>query len=115
MLPQYEKINSKPLFRLPFGKFAFIVVSLPFFAFIFCVLYSIIVDFEQATGTHCRVFNLLPSISASIGNYQPQRIIWQAAIVSHFLPRFVIRAMAYFFLSFFLFQVDGGKNVFKTL
>uniref|UniRef100_A0A336LW04 CSON002692 protein n=1 Tax=Culicoides sonorensis TaxID=179676 RepID=A0A336LW04_CULSO len=94
MLPQYERLGgSKPIFSVPFGRFAVIVVSLPLFSFIFCVLYSVLFYFERSTATHCHVFNLLPSISAAIGNYQPQRIVWQVAIVTHFLPRLLVARM----------------------
>lgn len=90
MLPTYERLDSKPVLRIPFGRFAFAVVSLPLGGFIFCVVWSLMFDFEAATGTHCRVPNLLPSISAAIGNYQPQRTVWQLAISAHFLPRLMV-------------------------
>jgi len=93
MLPLYERIDSKPLLRIRFGRFALLFVSLPFFSFIFCVVWSLLFDFERATATHCRVDNLLPSISAAIGNYQPQRLVWQIAIVIHFLPRLMVARM----------------------
>lgn len=95
MLPQYQRLDdpSKPVLSVSFGRFAFITVSLPFLSFIFCVLYSVFFYFERATATHCHVFNLLPSISAAIGNYQPQRFVWQVAIVMHFLPRLLVSRM----------------------
>lgn len=37
-----------------------------------------------------QVYNFLPSISAAIGNYQPQRFVWTMAITLHALPRFFI-------------------------
>lgn len=43
---------------LPFSKVAWFTVSLPFFAFIFCVLWSIIYNFEHSTSTHCQVRNV---------------------------------------------------------
>lgn len=92
MLPTYEKLNSstQPSARIPFGKFAIYVVSLPLFSFLFCVLWCLIFYFERSTSTHCSVSNFLPSISAAIGNYQPQRFIWQLAICVQFLPRLVL-------------------------
>lgn len=76
--------------RLPFEKFSLITVALPLFAFFFCIVYSVIFHFERATYTHCEVFNLLPSISAAIGNFTPQRHVWQLAILLHAIPRFSI-------------------------
>ncbi|KOB65304.1 Fgf receptor activating protein [Operophtera brumata] len=40
-------------------------------------------DFENANKTHCNVPNVFPSISASIGNYEPQSTIWKTAIYFH--------------------------------
>lgn len=94
MNQNYEPLNAKPgsgsCFHIPFGKFAFAVVSLPFVAFIFCVSWSLIFFFERATSTHCSVRNYLPSISAAIGNYQPQRFVWQVAILLHAFPRLLV-------------------------
>lgn len=40
---------------IPFSKLAWFTVSLPFFGFAFCVLWSVLYDFEHATSTHCQV------------------------------------------------------------
>lgn len=93
MSQQYEPLNDTgkhSMFRLSFGKFALGVVSLPFAAFIFCIAWSVLYDFTASTSTHCGVPNYLPSISAAIGNYQPQRIVWQSAILLQALPRLLI-------------------------
>lgn len=110
MLPQYQRLDStgdddpkiksrpftsKTVFRVSFGKFAVATVSLPFFAFVFCVVWSLLHFFERSTSTHCGVTNWLPSISAAIGNYQPQRFVWQFAILVHALPRFLITHQYY--------------------
>lgn len=90
---QYEPLTASArtyLFEIPFGKFAVTIVSLPFFSFIFCVLWSVLYFYERSTATHCGVINYLPSISAAIGNYQPQRIIWQCAILLQALPRLLV-------------------------
>lgn len=96
MLPQYQKLNRPlPLILLPFDKFSVFVVSLPLFSFIFCIIWSILYYFEQSTYTHCAVYNFLPSISSAIGNYQPQRIIWQLAIILHLIPRLIVAYIYY--------------------
>lgn len=46
--------------------------------------------FEDVTFTHCQVPNYLPSISAAIGNYPTQRIVWSSAIALHIGPRFIV-------------------------
>lgn len=93
MLPSYERLDdgqTKAWLKIPFGQIAVVVVSLPLLAFLFCVLWSVLYFFEESTATHCRVSNYLPSISAAIGNYQPQRFVWQVAIILHFVPRLLI-------------------------
>lgn len=91
MLPQYERLNkTNPIFRISFGSFSLTTVSLPFLSFIFCVIWCLLFFFERSTDTHCKVPNFLPSISAAIGNYEPQRSIWQWAILLHAVPRIFI-------------------------
>ncbi|XP_055839845.1 post-GPI attachment to proteins factor 2-like [Episyrphus balteatus] len=83
----------KPIITLPFGYFAVLIVGLPFFSFLFCVFCSVLFFFEESTYTHCEVLNYLPSVSAAIGRYQPQRFVWQLAICLHFLPRLYVAKM----------------------
>lgn len=111
MLPEYQRLKqeedetgkeggSKNLygqFKISIGRFSLYTVSLPLFAFIFCVAYSLMFYFEQTTSTHCHTWNYLPSISAAIGSFQPQAIVWQLAIVMHFIPRLIVTWMYYKF------------------
>lgn len=111
MLPEYQRLQSKEndlgrskedyygqaKFTIGIGKFSLFTVSLPLFSFIFCVLYSLIYFFEQSTSTHCHTWNYLPSISAAIGSFQPQAVIWQLAIIIHFIPRLMVTWMYYTF------------------
>lgn len=91
--PFYNEDAKHQLFRVSFSKFSWTVVSLPFFGFIFCVAWSVTFNFHESTSTHCQVFNILPSISAAIGSFSPQREVWQLAIGLHALPRFVVAFM----------------------
>lgn len=93
MLPLYERLNSPKRIQFSFGRFAVYVVCLPLLSFIFCVVWSLLFFFERSTFTHCDVPNYLPSISAAIGNYQPQRFVWQLAICLHLLPRLGVAKM----------------------
>lgn len=89
----YNDYEISPCFRVHFGTFSWAVVCLPLFAFLFCIIYSVVFHFTTATYTHCHVFNVLPSISAAIGNFSPQREVWQLAIVLQALPRFYVALM----------------------
>ncbi|BES94956.1 post-GPI attachment to proteins factor [Nesidiocoris tenuis] len=75
--------------RLQLSKAAWITCLLPFTAFVFCIIWSLMYNFEDSTFTHCKVQNFLPSISAAIGNYRTQRFVWGTAIAIHALPRFM--------------------------
>lgn len=92
----YDRLESSAIaIRMPFGLFALAIVSLPFSSFIFCVVWSVLYFFERSTATHCGVDNYLPSISAAIGNYQPQRFIWQMSILLQAIPRLLIAKYYY--------------------
>ncbi|KAK7872900.1 hypothetical protein R5R35_004223 [Gryllus longicercus] len=93
-LPLHQKAKGFTL-RIPFGKFAWFTVSLPLLSFIFCIIWSILFHFERSTFTHCEVANFLPSISAAIGVYLPQRYVWRTAIAIHAGPRFLVARMYY--------------------
>lgn len=96
-LPLYGEETKKSFARFSFTKFAVTTVSLPLFAFTLCVIISIVKDFESSTSTHCRVFNVLPSVSAAIGSYYPQNFLWKLAIGLHALPRYFTASCYYFY------------------
>ncbi|XP_028176181.1 post-GPI attachment to proteins factor 2 [Ostrinia nubilalis] len=89
-LPLHNVSGRKYFIRIPVTKLGFFTVSLPLFAFTTCVLLTMYKDFEKANHTHCQVPNIFPSISASIGNYEPQSTIWKTAIYIHAPVRFFI-------------------------
>ncbi|XP_015903821.1 post-GPI attachment to proteins factor 2-like [Parasteatoda tepidariorum] len=90
--------------QLKFPTLALYTVSLPLVSFVFCVLWSILYNFERATFTHCHVPNYLPSISASIGSFTPQRHVWQICVAIHSAPRYLVVAMYYSHLCDILYK-----------
>ena len=76
-----NKMSSRTEYALPFTIETLIVVSekLPLFGLAFCVIWSIIFDFEEATKTHCEVENFAPSISSSL-SFLTQKYVWQVVI-----------------------------------
>ncbi|KAJ1526783.1 hypothetical protein ONE63_008356 [Megalurothrips usitatus] len=103
-LPLAQDKRQTSWLRVPFGKLAWITVSLPLFAFIFCVIWSVLFNFDRATFTHCKVENYLPSISAAIGNFSPQRDVWRTAIGTHALPRLLVASKYYSFYKAVLYK-----------
>lgn len=84
---------SNALVRVPFRVIAVVTVFLPLSSFVFCVAWGLMFQFKQVTSTHCQVFNWLPSISAAIGSYTPQRYIWRTGIALHCTPRLLVSVM----------------------
>lgn len=94
-IPLVKDESTKFRLMIPFSKIAWFTVSLPFFGFLFCVVWSVLYNFESATYTHCKVYNFLPSISAAIGHYKPQRDVWRAAIATQAHTRVLVLIMYY--------------------
>ncbi|XP_043269863.1 post-GPI attachment to proteins factor 2-like isoform X2 [Venturia canescens] len=112
---EYEPlINEDPSpsrIVISFSKIAWFTVSMPFFAFAFCILYSVLYNFESATSTHCKVYNILPSVSAAIGHYKPQRDVWRAAIATQAVIRAIILSMYYHYYTNVVYNwAQGIKN-----
>lgn len=92
----YRAIENKPVqFSLTIPSMIKGTCFLPLFATVFCVVWSIIFDFKGSTATHCRVNNFLPTISAAIGGFTPQRYVWRLCIAMH-APQRVMVAIAYY-------------------
>ncbi|CAG5118200.1 unnamed protein product [Candidula unifasciata] len=90
-----DEAKPRSLFQLNFPVMGKIVCGLPLFATFFCVVWSLMFDFHASTATHCKVRNYLPSVSAAIGGFSPQRYVWRICICLHATPRLMI-AIAYY-------------------
>lgn len=75
------------LLRIPFRYLIYVVAGLPFSALTLCVLLSLVLHWDEATRTHCGVANWLPSVSAAVASYAPERYIWRLFIGVHGSPR----------------------------
>ncbi|KAG8323259.1 Post-GPI attachment to proteins factor 2 [Homalodisca vitripennis] len=92
-LPLNYRQSKGFVVRIPFEKLAWSTCLLPLSSFVFCVIWSLLYNFDDSTFTHCKVPNFLPSISAAIGNYRTQRFVWGTAIAVHAGPRFLFTSM----------------------
>jgi len=81
------------LFTLKFRHIAIFTLSIPCFAFFFCIIYSFLFHLEEVTRTHCQVWNMVPSISSSIGILAPQKYVWKICIALHSAPRLLLCKM----------------------
>lgn len=101
MLPTYRRLDGSLVIpsgtaiicRFSMMKLSRMALGLTFGGFMFAIIWSVVYNFENVTHTHCGVPNYLPSVSAAIGNYEPQRTIWTVVIVLHFPLRLVIVQM----------------------
>lgn len=79
---------------IPFRWCVYVVGGLPLSALFICVSLALILHPAQSTSTHCNVYNWLPSISAAVAAYSPERYVWRFFIGLHAAPRFIV-AFAY--------------------
>ncbi|XP_067009488.2 post-GPI attachment to proteins factor 2-like [Anabrus simplex] len=94
IVPLYHRTEGFTL-RIRFEKLVWGTVSLPLLSFIFCIIWSILYNFEKSTYTHCEVSNVLPSVSTAIDVDSTQRYVWRIAIVIHAVPRFLVVPLYY--------------------
>ncbi|CAL7949123.1 unnamed protein product [Xylocopa violacea] len=83
--------NSKSsiYMAIPFRKLCLATVSLPLVTLLICFVTAYIFQQDDIHETHCRVYNVLPSISAITG-ISPQRYLWRISIALHIGPRLII-------------------------
>lgn len=87
-------MGEEELLLVPFRWFVYVIASLPLCALFLCISLAITLHLEEATRTHCGVVNYLPSISAAVASFSPERYIWRFFIALHSAPR-IIAALAF--------------------
>ncbi|GMR41810.1 hypothetical protein PMAYCL1PPCAC_12005 [Pristionchus mayeri] len=92
-------LGDKELISLPFRYVVYVVAGLPSSALFICVICALLLHFDQATTTHCGVDNWLPSVSAAVSTFAPEKYIWRMLIGLHSAPRFIL---AYSYRNFLL-------------
>lgn len=83
-------LGEEDLLSVPFRWFVYVVAGLPLSALFMCISLAITLHLEEATRTHCGVANWLPSISAAVASFSPERYIWRVFIALHSAPRFAV-------------------------
>ncbi|KAK6172485.1 hypothetical protein SNE40_016124 [Patella caerulea] len=100
-----EKDVQPVLFSISVPFLTIVVSILPAFATLFGIIWSVLFNFDAATRTHCGVYNFLPSVSAAIGQFTPQKYIWRICIALHCGPRFLLALSYYNYHT----SIDTGK------
>ena len=60
-----------------------LLMAFPLLGLAVCLLIAGVFHHADTTKTHCGVYNFWPSISAAIGNNNPERFIWRLAVGLH--------------------------------
>jgi len=97
----YVKFNFSQLCRF--------TVSLPLVGLVICFVTANIFQQNDIHETHCRVYNVIPSIS-SITGISPQRYIWRVCIAVHVGPRFLTSLVYHHFYLTMAAKVETAKR-----
>ncbi|XP_058444499.1 post-GPI attachment to proteins factor 2-like [Malaya genurostris] len=87
-----KKSNSEKLIVhliISFRDLCVFTLFLPLGTLFVCFVSAYIFQPDEVHETHCRVYNVIPSISAITG-VSPQRYLWRISIALHIGPRFII-------------------------
>lgn len=74
---------------ISFRKLCLVTVALPMTSLLICFVTAYIFQRDDIHETHCRVYNIIPSIS-SVTGISPQRYLWRICIAFHIGPRLMI-------------------------
>ncbi|XP_017483169.1 PREDICTED: post-GPI attachment to proteins factor 2-like [Rhagoletis zephyria] len=76
-------------FFASFHRICVVTALLPLVTLFTCFVTAYVFQYDDVHETHCRVYNIVPSISAITG-VSPQRYFWRLSIALHIGPRFPI-------------------------
>ncbi|XP_077294914.1 post-GPI attachment to proteins factor 2-like [Arctopsyche grandis] len=84
--------NQTPIWRCGLRNVCVVALWLPLGSLLFCFVTASIFQQDDIHETHCRVYNIIPSISAITG-ISPQRYLWRICVALHLGPRFLIGSL----------------------
>ncbi|KAK0183158.1 hypothetical protein PV327_001225 [Microctonus hyperodae] len=90
---------------ISFRKLCIATACLPLATLLICFVTAYIFQQDEIHETHCRVYNVLPSISAITG-VSPQRYLWRISIALHIGPRLIIATVYYAYYRKVLKTID---------
>lgn len=89
-----------------------VTAAIPLVTLTLCFVFAYVFQFDEVHETHCRVYNIIPSISAITG-VSPQRYFWRISIALHIGPRFPITFMYRNYYRSLLHKLDVTPQKFK--
>ncbi|XP_034664288.1 post-GPI attachment to proteins factor 2-like [Drosophila subobscura] len=87
-----EQHQEQPLaihYLASFHEICVVTALLPLVTLFTCFVTAYVFQYDDVHETHCRVYNIIPSISAITG-VSPQRYFWRFSIALHIGPRIPI-------------------------
>lgn len=91
---QMALVGEEELLCFSFRWFVLVTAGLPFTALFLCISLALALHLDESTRTHCGVVNYLPSISAAVASFSPERYVWRFFIALHSAPR-IVEALAF--------------------
>uniref|UniRef100_A0A0A9XFM9 Post-GPI attachment to proteins factor 2-like n=1 Tax=Lygus hesperus TaxID=30085 RepID=A0A0A9XFM9_LYGHE len=95
-IPSTRRVDNTKLvfYQISFRQLSLVTVLLPLVALVLCFITAYTFQQSEIHETHCKVYNVIPSISAITG-ISPERYLWRMSIALHLGPRFLISSVYY--------------------
>ncbi|KAL7744205.1 hypothetical protein ACLKA6_009176 [Drosophila palustris] len=87
--PKQQEIPMAIHYMASFHEICVVTALLPLVTLFTCFVTAYVFQYDDVHETHCRVYNIVPSISAITG-VSPQRYFWRFSIALHIGPRIPI-------------------------
>uniref|UniRef100_A0A1A9ZII1 CWH43-like N-terminal domain-containing protein n=1 Tax=Glossina pallidipes TaxID=7398 RepID=A0A1A9ZII1_GLOPL len=111
--PTVENPNDVPLaiyYLVNFQHVCIFTALLPLFTLFTCFVTAYVFQYDEVHETHCRVYNIVPSISAITG-VSPQRYFWRFSIALHLGPRIPI---AFIYKNYYRTMLEKMQTKMQT-
>ncbi|XP_026480303.1 LOW QUALITY PROTEIN: post-GPI attachment to proteins factor 2-like [Ctenocephalides felis] len=104
-----EKGKVMVFLRMSFRDLCIVTVSLPLISLLICFVTAYVFQYDDIHETHCRVYNIIPSISAVTG-VSPQRYLWRISVALHMGPRIAIALVSKTFYDNLVINYKGQES-----
>ncbi|XP_064404861.1 post-GPI attachment to proteins factor 2-like [Halichondria panicea] len=105
-------VPTKRLLHIPFAYIQAFTFSIPFVSLFTVVSLGVYLHLDKVTTTHCKVPNIVPSISAVIGGVTPERYIWRFGMAFFSFPQLL---NSFLYYNFFGQSSAASEKWYRTL
>lgn len=100
-------------FLASFHDICVVTAMLPLFTLFCCFVSAYVFQADEVHETHCRVYNIIPSISAITG-VSPQRYFWRISIALHIGPRLPIAVVYRNYYRSLISKLNSPESIKKA-